>query len=276
MSGTSRSTLFVSPSRAATIALVARFFAPLTSTRPLSGRPPRIASVSPDNFSPAFVCVSSFDRAPSPRSVFIRWNLTCVFEGTAVSGPPGACATPGECPSLRNRLSLGNRQGPRPPRLAASLELRDLVFVAQSEPDVVEPFEKPPPSVIIDLERHLDVTDGGDRGARGRRSSLMPGSASIAAQMRSRSSSEMTPVSRPCLPELPRKMSANFGLSTTLKPKSRSAHTACSRLDPVPKSGPATRMLAPWYTGWLSTNSGSWRQAANSASSKPVLVTRLR
>ena len=47
MSGTSRSTLSVSPSRAATIALVARFFAPLTSTRPTRGRPPRIASTWP-------------------------------------------------------------------------------------------------------------------------------------------------------------------------------------------------------------------------------------
>ena len=37
MSGTSRRTLGVSPSSAATIALVTRFFAPLTSMRPRSG-----------------------------------------------------------------------------------------------------------------------------------------------------------------------------------------------------------------------------------------------
>ena len=44
------------------------------------------------------------------------------------------------------------------------------------------------------------------------------------------------------MPALPRKMSPNRGLSTTLKPKSRSAQTACSRLEPVPKSGPAKRI----------------------------------
>ncbi len=71
MSGTSRSTLVVSPRSAATIALVARFFAPLTSTRPVSGRPPRIARVSPDTSrSPAF------GSAESLRRVFIRWDLT--------------------------------------------------------------------------------------------------------------------------------------------------------------------------------------------------------
>ena len=70
MSGTSRSTLVVSPRRAATIALVARFFAPLTSTRPVSGRPPRIARVSPDNSrSP------DFGSAESLKRVFIRWDL---------------------------------------------------------------------------------------------------------------------------------------------------------------------------------------------------------
>ena len=39
----------------------------------------------------------------------------------------------------------------------------------------------------------------------------------------------------------------------------------------MPKSGPATRIVAPAYCGWLSTKSGSLRQAANSPSSKPVL-----
>ena len=51
---------------------------------------------------------------------------------------------------VRARLADGER--PRPPRLSAGLELRDLVLVAQGEPDVVEPFEKPPPSVIVDVE----------------------------------------------------------------------------------------------------------------------------
>ena len=120
--GTSRRMLVVSPRRAATIALVARFFAPLTSTRPVSGRPPRIARVSPDSsLSP------DFGSAESLRSVFIRWDLTLVRGRGGADGLRGATAW----------LADGKR--PRSPRLAAGLELRDLVFVAQREPDVVEP-----------------------------------------------------------------------------------------------------------------------------------------
>src|SRR5499427_6049395 len=44
----------------------------------------------------------------------------------------------------------------------------------------------------------------------------------------------------------------------------------------MPKSGPATRTVAPAASGWLSTNPGSARQAANRPSPKPVRVTRLR
>jgi hypothetical protein len=44
----------------------------------------------------------------------------------------------------------------------------------------------------------------------------------------------------------------------------------------VPKSGPGTKIVAPAYWGWLSTKFGSARQAANSPSSNPVLVTRFR
>ena len=42
------------------------------------------------------------------------------------------------------------------------------------------------------------------------------------------------------MPALPRKMSAKRDEMTTRNPKSMSAHTACSRDEPVPKSGPAT------------------------------------
>ena len=63
-------------------------------------------------------------------------------------------------------------------------------------------------------------------------------------------------MSSPCLPELPRKMSANRGLSTTANPKSRSAQTACSRLDPVPKSGPATRMRRAGVRGLVEDELG--------------------
>jgi hypothetical protein len=71
-------------------------------------------------------------------------------------------------------------------------------------------------------------------------------------------------------------MSANLGDSTTLKPWFCNAHTACSRDDPVPKSGPATSTDPAAYASWFSTNPGSLRQAANRPSSKPVRVTRLR
>src|SRR6478735_2984702 len=83
-------------------------------------------------------------------------------------------------------------------------------------------------------------------------------------------------VSRPCLPLLPRKMSAKRELMTTRKPQFISAQTACSRLEPVPKSGPATRTEPSAYTGLLRTNDSSLRQAAKRPSSKPVRVTRLR
>src|SRR6516225_8060737 len=44
----------------------------------------------------------------------------------------------------------------------------------------------------------------------------------------------------------------------------------------MPKSVSATRMVAPLYRGWLSTNEGSSRQAANSPSPNPSRLTRLR
>src|SRR5271169_1428847 len=44
----------------------------------------------------------------------------------------------------------------------------------------------------------------------------------------------------------------------------------------MPKSVPATRIVAPSYCGWLSTKDGSSRQAANRPSPKPDRLTRLR
>src|SRR4051794_3767592 len=82
--------------------------------------------------------------------------------------------------------------------------------------------------------------------------------------------------SRPSLSAFPRKMSPNRAAMTTLKPQSRSAQTACCRDEPVPKLGPATRIVAPAWAGLLSTNDGSSRQALNRPSSKPVRVTRFR
>ncbi|SKX94717.1 Uncharacterised protein [Mycobacteroides abscessus subsp. abscessus] len=71
-------------------------------------------------------------------------------------------------------------------------------------------------------------------------------------------------------------MSANRDEMTTRNPKSDSAQTACSRDDPVPKSGPATRTEPRFQGSTLRMKSGSVRQPANSPSSKPVRVTRFR
>src|SRR3712207_8574923 len=84
-------------------------------------------------------------------------------------------------------------------------------------------------------------------------------------------------VSSPDLVELFLKMSANRELMTTRNPPSSSAQQACSREEPVPKSGPATRIVASAYSGLLSTKSGSLvRQATNRPSSNPVRVIRFR
>ncbi|MDF2491687.1 MAG: hypothetical protein K0Q58_265 [Microbacterium sp.] len=54
-----RSVLGLSPRRAATMAFVTRFLAPSTWTVPRSGRPPRIARISPSPpFRPPVVAVS--------------------------------------------------------------------------------------------------------------------------------------------------------------------------------------------------------------------------
>src|SRR5690606_28823642 len=67
----------------------------------------------------------------------------------------------GECPrlticSMSADPVSANRERTWPPRLAAGLELRDLVFVAQCEPDVIEPFEEPPSSVIVHFDGGLE------------------------------------------------------------------------------------------------------------------------
>src|SRR5690606_40511269 len=133
--------LVLSPRREATIALVARFFAPFTSTRPRSGLPPRIASTEPagtgtwwTSASRSGVVIrasSTQDRRGGGRESLIQSRR--VPQGLVTPGPPRVpSSADGECAG--------------PPRLAAGLELRDLVFVAQCEPDVIEPLEEPAPS----------------------------------------------------------------------------------------------------------------------------------
>ena len=135
MSGTSRSTLSVSPRSDATIALVARFFAPLTSTRPRSGRPPRISRTEP----------------PPPEGVDAE-ALSRVFIDRTSFGVSAMCAEDVSDGAPDGGIVSADGERPRPPRLPARLELRDPVFIAQRQPDVVEPFEEPPSSVIVDVE----------------------------------------------------------------------------------------------------------------------------
>ena len=53
--------------------------------------------------------------------------------------------------------------------------------------------------------------------------------------------------------QLLKKMSEKLGAMTALKPYCWIAHTACSRDEPTPNAGPATRMLARAYRSSLST-----------------------
>src|SRR6476619_7363105 len=105
---------------------------------------------------------------------------------------------------------------------------------------------------------------------------VVPGSASSRSHNRSTTLSSTWAARRPALPALLRKMSPKRGDSTALKPWFCKAQTACSRDEPVPKSGPATSTEPAAYAGRLRTKVGSLRHAANSPSSKPVRVTRLR
>ena len=71
-------------------------------------------------------------------------------------------------------------------------------------------------------------------------------------------------------------MLPKLGAMTQRMPWPVSAQTACSRDDPVPKSGPATRTEPRRHGSLLRMKSGSARHPAKSPSSKPVRVTRFR
>src|SRR5690606_4935396 len=120
MSGTPRRMLGVSPSRAATIALVARFLAPRTSMRPRSGLPPRIVME---------------DAVRPTRSPALRASLTTEFMRLP-------CLTNGE--------------SQRTPGLPGLLESRDFLLRAQRQTDVVQALEQAPSSVIVDLEGNCE------------------------------------------------------------------------------------------------------------------------
>ena len=98
------------------------------------------------------------------------------------------------------------------------LVARDGLFVLQQQRDVVEAVEQPVPAAA--------------------RLAIVATTSSPAAA-----------VSRPFWTLLDAKMSANDGAITTRKPKSLSAHTACSRDEPQPKLAPATSTEAPAYSG---------------------------
>src|SRR5690606_9510724 len=70
---------------------------------------------------------------------------TCRHSMSLTSCSRIAAAADGRCrprPTVLGVRGLvsADRERTWPPRLAAGLELRDLVFVAQREPDVIEPF----------------------------------------------------------------------------------------------------------------------------------------
>ena len=70
-------------------------------------------------------------------------------------------------------------------------------------------------------------------------------SASIAAQICCTTGSGSTTGISPFLVQLLAKMSLKLGAITASNPPCMIAHTACSRDEPTPNAGPATRMLAP-------------------------------
>src|SRR4051812_13140598 len=135
MPGTPRRRLEVSPSRDATIAFVTRFFAPRTSMRPRSGTPPSMVMRS---------------KVRPTRSPAFWASVTREFTGSLL---------------LRALAALGaDGEGRGSPALPAALEFGDSRFVAQGEGDVVQTLEQPPSGVVVDVERHDDLTDGDLRG----------------------------------------------------------------------------------------------------------------
>ena len=68
------------------------------------------------------------------------------------------------------------------------------------------------------------------------------GSDVTVSNISARNSGDTTTGSNPLLRELPLKMSAKKLLTTTRNPYPEIAHAACSRLDPLPKFFPATRI----------------------------------
>ena len=65
------------------------------------------------------------------------------------------------------------------------------------------------------------------------------------SQIRCTVASETTTGTRPFFVQLLRKMSLKLGAMTASKPPCWIAHTACSRDEPTPNAGPATRIDAP-------------------------------
>ena len=67
----------------------------------------------------------------------------------------------------------------------------------------------------------------------------------------------------PVLIAFVRKMSPNDGAITTRKPKSSSAHAACSREEPQPKLRPGDQDRAPRAPGRRNSKSASFIQSKN-------------
>src|SRR3954454_14413179 len=56
-------------------------------------------------------------------------------------------------------MSKFHREGRGPPTGTARFVFGDPRLVAQGQGDVIQPFEQTPASVVVDLERDLDLTD---------------------------------------------------------------------------------------------------------------------
>ncbi len=149
----------------------------------------------------------------------------------------------------------GSRSGARPagrasarePDRAVGLVVVDVVGVAQRDADVVEAVEEPLLGRRVHRERLRRVPAAGTSTTRRSTSTTISvcGSASIAAQIASTVGSGSTTATSPFLAQLLRKMSEKLGAITASNPYCWIAHTACSRIEPMPNDGPATSTRAP-------------------------------
>ena len=141
-----------------------------------------------------------------------------------------------------------NTGGQRNQAGRAGFVVVDLVGVRERDADVVEPVQE---AVLrrrrpSGTARRTRPTAPRPAAAPCRRRSASCGSASISSHSRVTDGSGSTTGISPFFVQLLRKMSLKLGAITASKPPCWIAHTACSRDEPTPNAGPATRIDAPW------------------------------